>query len=511
MKQELQDFIDQWQFDCAINCDTLVFSDKRIDELLLPNRLLTHIVRKASFIKRLDFSSCPVAPQNLNDFPFLEEIILPDYIKVLPTIKNCPRLIRIKCKTHELTPTAYPCVVYVDQTSIKFSEKLRKIPSNLHSFQEIDLSDCTNLTINDHDLQWCNADTIILPSHIDKLPSCALNGCKKLRNVYGGNVKSLYYGALTDCPSLERIQFSKELNEQEIFWLTKRLKRDSLRLGRCGYVLASDEKYSYIWAFNVRKFYYAPKDSQREGSFVTFNHPMRETITIQDGMCKISRDNEWFVESLEEKLYSDVLWSPYQGFSEYRKESSTIYGYYANVQAEAIKTYLNLQDRLKKSIIDVINEINQKVDSLDISSIINSYHTSRETEVHNKIGGDVREEFYIRRGSFYNDGYLETLLPTYYDYSISIGYGYTVYNPNLQKEIEDDKKIDEHTRNNATNIYNKEEHKRFLINEYVQNIQKDAIFTERCLNIEAARKMLNDLKCLTGLHKVTALNQSIQI
>ena len=179
---------------------------------------------------------------------------------------------------------------------------------------------------------------------------------------------------------------------------------------------------------------------------------MRETITIQDGMCKISRDNEWFVESLEEKLYSDVLWSPYQGFSEYRKESSTIYGYYDNVQAEAIKTYLNLQDRLKKSIIDVINEINQKVDSLDISSIINSYHTSRETEVHNKIGGDVREEFYIRRGSFYNDGYLETLLPTYYDYSISIGYGYTVYNPNLQKEIEDDKNIDEHTRNNATNI-----------------------------------------------------------
>ena len=60
-------------------------------------------------------------------------------------------------------------------------------------------------------------------------------------------------------------------------------------------------------------------------------------------------------------------------------------------------------------------------------------------------------------------------------------------------------------------IYNKEEHKRFLINEYVQNIQKDAIFTERCLNIEAARKMLNDLKYLTGLHKVTALNQSIQI
>ena len=320
MKQELQDFIDQWQFDCAINCDTLVFSDKRIDELLLPNRLLTHIVRKASFIKRLDFSSCPVAPQNLNDFPFLEEIILPDYIKVLPTIKNCPRLIRIKCKTHELTPTAYPCVVYVDQTSIKFSEKLRKIPSNLHSFQEIDLSDCTNLTINDHDLQWCNADTIILPSHIDKLPSCALNGCKKLRNVYGGDIKSLAYGALNECPALERVQFSKELCEQEVLWLTKRLERDSLRkLGRCGYIVESDEEFSYIWSFNVRKFYYIKRIPQHEESFVTFNHPMREKIEIHNGMCKILRKNEWLLDSVE-NLDSSVLWSPYRGFSEYRKE-----------------------------------------------------------------------------------------------------------------------------------------------------------------------------------------------
>lgn len=509
MKQELQDFIDQWQFDCAINCDTLVFSDKRIDELLLPNRLLTHIVRKASFIKRLDFSSCPVAPQNLNDFPFLEEIILPDYIKVLPTIKNCPRLIRIKCKTHELTPTAYPCVVYVDQTSIKFSEKLRKIPSNLHSFQEIDLSDCTNLTINDHDLQWCNADTIILPSHIDKLPSCALNGCKKLRNVYGGNIKSLAYGALNECPSLERVQFSKELCEQEVLWLTKRLERDSLRkLGRCGYIVESDEEFSYIWSFNVRKFYYIKRIPQHEESFVTFNHPMREKIEIHNGMCKILRKNEWLLDSVED-LDSSVLWSPYRGFSEYRKEDD-IHGYYANIQREAISIYLNLQNRLKQSIVDVIDEINNKVDSLDIKSIINSYHTSRTHEIHDKVGGDVKEKFYIIKSSYYNDGYLETLLPTYRDCSVSVGYGYT-HNPYLHKEIEDDKKIDEHTRNNATNIYNKEEHKRFLINEYVQDIQKDAIFTERCLNIEAARKMLNDLKCLTGLHKVTALNQSIQI
>lgn len=58
MKKQVQDIIDQWQFDCTIDSDTLVFSDKRLDELLLPNRLLTRIVREDDCIKRLDFSRC---------------------------------------------------------------------------------------------------------------------------------------------------------------------------------------------------------------------------------------------------------------------------------------------------------------------------------------------------------------------------------------------------------------------------------------------------------------------
>ena len=83
MKKQVQDIIDQWQFDCTIDSDTLVFSDKRIDELLLPNRLLNRIVREDDCIKRLDFSRCPIIPQIFSNFPYVEEIILPDNLKVL--------------------------------------------------------------------------------------------------------------------------------------------------------------------------------------------------------------------------------------------------------------------------------------------------------------------------------------------------------------------------------------------------------------------------------------------
>lgn len=509
----LQYIIERSSYNCEIDGNTLIFADERLDCILQPNRDLSCAIRDAEFINRIDFSSCPIPLIKINNFPFLEEIVLSDNAKLLPKIENCPRLVRMKCKTPSKTPFPYPDVDCCVGTTIRFSENLSYIPNDLCGYKELDFTKCSRLEIRERDLQYCDADTILLPFCIEELPFYAISNCPNLRNVLGGNIKSFKEGALesqsalNNCPSLERIQFSKDLSNDEIRKQISRIQLGPEKRGRHGFVICSDDEYSYIWCFNVRKFYYTKKNIDIEGTFVVFEHPIRREIVINNGICQITQDDEWFVEDVKSKT-KQILCEPYPGFSERRTEDG-LHPYWVNVQTEAVDIYRQLEERQKKPLTEVIAEINQNVNSLNIDAIIDAFSTTYSHNIHDKVGGDVREEFFIGRSSFYNDSYLETILPTYRNYSVETGYGYSLNNFS-KEEIEASKKLDAEYRKHARKSYNKEEHKRFLIDEHIRKMVKDAKFVERCLWIEYAKDMFSKTS-QKGIEKVLYLNNHIRI
>lgn len=512
-KGYLQYIIERSSYKCKLEGDTLIFADNRLDCLLQPNRDLSCAVRSAEFIKRIDLSSCAINPLKINDFPFIEEVVLADEAKFLPSIDKCPRLVRMKCKTASQTPFMYPNVDYCDNSTIRFSEELVSIPDNLRGYKELDFSKCVRLKFRERDLQYCDADTIILPFSIEELPYFALRNCPKLRNVLGGNIKSIRRGALAFqcplnyCPSLQRIQFSRDLSEDEIRRQVSQIQLGPEKRGRHGIVVCSDNEYSYIWCFNVRLFYYT-KNIDIVGTFVAFEHPIRREIFVKDGLCQIIQGDEWFVENIQDNT-KHILWDPYPGFSERRTEDG-LHPYWVDVQSDAVAIYRQLEERLQKPLTKVIEEINQTVDSLDIEAIIDAFATTYSHDIHDKVGGDVREEFLVRRSSFYNDGYLETLMPTYRNYSVETGYGYSLNNFS-NEEIEASKITDAEYRERARKSYNIKEHKRFLIDEYIRKMVDDAKFVERCLWIESAKRMLKETANLKGVEKVLYLNKHIRM
>lgn len=413
-------------------------------------------------------------------------------------------------------------MAYFDKYLVTYSEKGKTISlpkdiiylPQLPACDILDLSECDCLKLRERDLQRCEINTIILPHFVEELPFYSLSHCANLRNVLGGNIKLIKRGALdqqcplNNCPSLEKIQFSKDISEDEIRRQVSQIQLGPEDKGRYGFVICSDDEYSYVWCFNVRKFYYTKKVANIEGTFVTFEHPIRREIIVKDGLCQIIRDNEWFVENILDNS-KQILWKPYPGFSERRTEDG-LHPYWVDIQLEAAILYRQLEERLHKPITKVIEEIYQTVDSLDIEAIINAFATTYSHDIHDKVGGDVREEFFIGRSSFYNDGYLETLLPTYRDYSVETGYGYSLNNFS-KDEIEAAKKSDAEYRERARKSYNQEQHKRFLIDEYIRQMVDDAKFVESCLWIESAKKMFKERADLKGLEKVSYLNIHIRI
>lgn len=397
---------------------------------------------------------------------------------------------------------------------IKFLPNTRRLPNELPSGEIYDLSQCVKLELKEHDFQHCLAKTIILPTSIKELPYYSFSRCPNLQNLLGGKIKSIKRGALEEqcplnnCPSLERIQFSEELSDEDILRQILQIKLGPYSRGRHGFVIYTDDEYSYIWCFNVRKFYYVNKMQNKDRSFVKFNHPIRRDILIENGTCRIVRGNEWFVDTICEES-KQIIWSPYPGFSE-RRTDDGFHPYWVDVQSEAVCKFHELEGKLKEPLVDVIQTINQKVDSLDIEAIIDGYKTTYSHEIHDRVGGDVREEFYKGRSSFYNDGYLETILPTYRNYSIETGYGYSM-NYYSKEDMDAANNIDAEYRLQARKKYNKEEHKRFLIDEYVRKMVEDAKFIERCLNIETAKQMLKDTSHLKGEEKILYLNDHIRI
>ena len=413
-------------------------------------------------------------------------------------------------------------MAYFDKYGVEYSEKGKTIrfPKNVWRLSEeipkcdvLDLTECVHLELREHDLQNCVAQTIMLPSHVEVLPFYALSRCRHLRRVEGGNIKEIKFtawgeGALYNCPLLERIQFSREISDEEIRRQVAMLKLDAIDMGRHGIVIASDNEFSYIWSFNVRKFYYTAEAPELFGKFVVFKHPFQREINISEGVCEISYSNEWYIDDIENKS-KDIYWHPYPGFSEQRTEDG-LHSYYVDLQTEAVRIYMKLEERLKKPMGDVIREINSQVDELDIISIIDSFRTTYSYKIHDKVGGDVREDFFVGRSSFYNDAYLESLLPTYRNHSAGTGYGYSL-SRFTQEEMDFAQKVDAEYRERAKVLYDKETHKRYLVDEYIRKIQSDAKYVEMCLNIEAAKRMLKKTSHLKGLDKISELNNHINI
>lgn len=181
-----------------------------------------------------------------------------------------------------------------------------------------------------------------------------------------------------------------------------------------------------------------------------------------------------------------------------------------DLQENAIQSYYEVNKILKTDIRDVIKQIEEEVDKLDISSIIDSYETTVSECTHTKIGGD--DTFYseTHRRSYYSDAYLETILPSYHSkYEDS---GYTTNWPRTSKnEIEELHLEDSIIREMARKSYSKEDHITYLIKEYIQYIANKSAEVEHYLHIGRAKEVFEQYSFLQGKERVSKLNKAIII
>lgn len=271
-------------------------------------------------------------------------------------------------------------------------------------------------------------------------------------------------------------------------------------LSRCGIIIYSDENYSYIWCFTDFKFYYTERqDSSLNFKIISFyrsNHRIINKTT--EGECSIvSEYNNFHAIGIHLNGFKATS-RIYEIFS---KEKNNI-----DFQKHAIELYENLQKIPPQSIEHQIDEYNRLVDSLNIDEIISSFRTNVNEYVITKVGGDDRFYSEITRGSIYSDPYIDILLPPRCDSYKDSGYT-SNWSWTSNEEIVKMKNEDEHLKEKAKKLYSKENHKKYLIENYIKQLISSRLEIEKFLHIDFATDIFNSINAsLCGFDKIFKLN-----
>ena len=342
--------------------------------------------------------------------------------------------------------------------------------------------------------------SISLPDYISELP--VFSDCPNLTSILAIGVIKIGFCALSSCNSLEHLKFAEEFQTDNI---DKFLVDDDCETLRCGIEIGKDDIYSYIWCLTNFKFYYTERLSDEWSNRIfSFNHMNLRSFFMFFGDIDIySNYKDHYASNISEGFLKTS--------SRYTKITHNgIYVGSEDLQKNAIKYYYEVDKRLKTDIRDVIKQIEEKVDKLDINSIIDSYETTISEWTKTKIGDD--DTFYseTHRCSYYSDAYLETILPSCHsEYKDS---GYTTNWPwTSKKEIDEMHLEDSRIREMARKSYSKEAHITYLIKEYIQYIANKSAEVEHYLHIGRAKEVFEQYAYLHGKERVSELNKVIII
>lgn len=467
-------------------------------------------ISKCKEINILDFTDSDGIPSYFCKFPFLEEVRIGEKI-ALPIFKDCPRLSRVTFvseKIQSIDSHSFEGWPHINRLIL--GEKLAVINSFSLTNADIsvlDLSQTKLKWLNEHAFQYSKFEKIILPYGIEVLPEYVFFGCQNLKEIVGEGIKEVKWKAFAECPNLSFLKFNEDINYESVHRaINGNSSSEDYFLSRCGIIIYNDEYFSYIWCFTDFRFYYAERqDDSLYLKIVHFNRSNNKTINdIGNGIFSISSTySEYYAERIQldgfmatSKVYNKIAITGDKNI---------------DLQREAIILYENLQKNPPKPIKQKIAEFELLVDSLNIDDIISSYETKVDEYVITKVGGDDRFYSEITKGTNYSDPYIDTLLPKQNtSYSDS---GYTSKWPWTSKEEKEKfKKEDDFFKTKARKTYNKEIHKNYLIDKYIETLVNNRVEIEEYLHINFATRIFQNSKdTLYGFSKVFKLNMILRV
>ena len=502
---------------------------------------LKDTLNKCIDVKSLDLSEANIIPQTIEDLLFIKTIILPTTLSFIPFIKNCTSLEYVRLPKHGIVSIQTKNFEnYPGNLHLKFDNNLIHIGQGALSgsnTKELDLSQCHNLepqNIKRGAFSCYNLEVVHFPEQINILPYCAFSGCKNLKVVCGSELLATYLDEYNEnyvnldrgvhscqncfekCENLQFIQFSPQLTESGLNHLFRHHAYDADNIDnnsnshyydeRCGIVLEIDSFYSYIWSFTDFRFYLAKRmNYEFLNKLVNFYANHERVIEFENGKCWIHSNHNDFLAIGLEKGFRYAL-NPKFNKPMNRLGAITI----ENDQYLAIKL---LEKHIPIETIDIkekITELESFVDNLDINSIIESYHSTRQDKSISRYRSDDEERISISRGSYYSDAYMDSLLPEEY-YESRRGFAETNNNRLCDMSNKELKEEDEEKKEIARKCYDKKEHKRVLIKAYFDKILNDESIIENCLHIKEARKLLERFNNIDGSNRIITLNKSINI
>ena len=436
-------------------------------------------ISKCKEINILDFTDSDGIPSYFCKFPFLEEVRIGEKI-ALPIFKDCPRLSRVTFVSEKIQSIdSHSFEGWPHMNRLILGEKLAVINSfslTNANISVLDLSQTKLKRLNEHAFQNGKFEKIILPYGVEILPEYVFCGCRNLKEIVGEGIKKVEWKAFAECPNLSFLKFNEDIKYESVHRaINGNSSSEDYFLSRCGIIIYSDENFSYIWCFTDFRFYYAKRqDDSLYLKIVYFSRSNNKTIKeIGNGIFSISSTySEYYAERIQldgfmatSKVYNKMAITGNENI---------------DLQREAIILYENLQKNPPKSIKQKIAEYELLVDSLNIDEIISSYETKVDEYVITKVGGDDRFYSEITRGANYSDSYIDMLLPkknTSYRNS-----GYTSKWPWTSKEEKEKfKREDDFFKEKARKTYDKEIHKNYLIDKYIETLVNNRVKIEEYL------------------------------
>lgn len=436
-------------------------------------------ISKCKEINILDFTDSDGIPSYFCKFPFLEEVRIGEKI-ALPIFKDCPRLSRVTFVSEKIQSIdSHSFEGWPHMNRLILGEKLAVINSfslTNANISVLDLSQTKLKRLNEHAFQNGKFEKIILPYGVEILPEYVFCGCRNLKEIVGEGIKKVEWKAFAECPNLSFLKFNEDIKYESVHRaINGNSSSEDYFLSRCGIIIYSDENFSYIWCFTDFRFYYAKRqDDSLYLKIVYFSRSNNKTIKeIGNGIFSISSTySEYYAERIQldgfmatSKVYNKMAITGNENI---------------DLQREAIILYENLQKNPPKSIKQKIAEYELLVDALNIDEIISSYETKVDEYVITKVGGDDRFYSEITRGANYSDSYIDMLLPkknTSYRNS-----GYTSKWPWTSKEEKEKfKREDDFFKEKARKTYDKEIHKNYLIDKYIETLVNNRVKIEEYL------------------------------
>ena len=409
-----------------------------------------------------------------------------------------------------------------------------KIPSSLHSLVINGCNELRELIIPNgirlaaHALSKnVNLENVVLPNDLPIIEPYIFEGCENLRTIRGG--KGLIYifpSAFVGCSSLETIECPKiykfvtnEPSESEWMKFRSTIRNEEEETSYYSKFLLElkDKQIDNVSEYMEEKYFPQEIDdviclkyvfnrnypddgwifwSLRKGRYYTMAPEKNKNYSIGDIFRVLVCDKKILYDN--GKI---IVTHVYPVISLCKKERLTDENFWKECEYDErvinnrIQEYKNISSYVsgKSSFSQECLAIEQKVKSLDINAIIDSYDIKERTWWVNHPGKDDDDWFERVVTSIYSDSYLEQLLPQNSEKYYSSGGGRPWLDwgesetERLQAAADERSK---HLKANAKKMYSQSDHVRTLIVEKAKEHINTAIEIERKFHLDAATRFL---------------------